>query len=398
MLCIASLYPAAHPAARGFGVHQTSPAPASAPDLAIPSPLIALIETIRHRTGIVHGHLALLQDVAHRRDTIIGIRPVDMNATDLIDAGYPTKGFHIKGKSANWGPQAGLICVEQRYSKLEGDDVRASTFTARTHECMADGYAAAIPLIVSAERISRLLQQGMIDSRSLPDVRGVVTLHARGPSGRTYEFKGLPRHDRGEQHYAIAHAGESIEVLAPRTGANPFTADYDLLVIGPHLSDLGPSDNLPIPDISHGVFRERIERYHALPSNPTLLQRYLSETSFYEREPGDIGNASVRIRNMIEVINQALAGSGERIVHHNADSGSPASRPADNYPATFFLPRKIGHFGEVCIIDNAQELAELVRESKAAGYHIPLNPLWENEVKTVLRKEFSEALAYFSLP
>jgi hypothetical protein len=376
-------------------VHQTCPV--STPEPSLPPTVDALIETLRHRTGIVHGHLALLQDVAQRHDTVIGIRPVDANATDLIAAGYPTKGFHIKGKSANWGPQAGLICVEQRYSKLENNEEKVFKFTARTHECMADGHASAVALTVSAARLDKLLHGGLIDTRSLPDVRGVVTLHARGPSGRIYEFKGTPGHHANELHYAITHAGEAIEVLAPEIGANPFTADYDLLVVGPHLSDLGPSDNLPIPDIAHSVFRERVGHYRVQPSNLGLLQQYSSEQSFYEGEPRDIGNASSRIRDMIEVINQALVENGERVVHHNADSGNPGSCPADNYPATFFLPRKMGHFGEVCIIDNAQELAELISESKDNGYHIPLNPLWESNVKTVLRPGFAEALARFSL-
>jgi hypothetical protein len=386
----------AYPGNRGSSAQRACPGTVSSPAPQTRSSVDPLIDTLRHRTGIVPGHLALLQDVAREHDTIIGIRPVDMNATDLIGAGYPTKGFHIKGKSANWGPQAGLICVEQCYSKLEDNADKASTFTARTYECMADGYAAAVPLTVSAERISKLLREGMIDSCSFPDNSGVVTLHARGPSGRVYEFKGSPEHHADEPSYAITHAGASIEVLAPRPGAKPLTADYDLLLVGPHLSSLGANDNLPIPDVSHRVFRERIERYRALPSHPALLEQYLSETSFYEREDGEIGNASARIRSMIEVINQALTGDGERVVHHNADSGSPASSAADNYPATFFLPRKTGHFDEVCIIENAREFADLVSQLKDSGYHIPLNPLWENEVKTVLRPGFSKALAYFS--
>jgi Anthrax toxin LF subunit len=386
----------ANPGNRGFSAPRTCPGKVSTPTSQTGASVDRLIETLRPRTGIVPRHLALLQGVAHQYDTIIGIRPVDMNATDLISAGYPTKGFHIKGKSSNWGPQAGLICVEQCYSKLEDNAGKAGTFTARTYECMADGYAAAVPLTVSAERISQLLQKCVIDSCTFADIRGVVTLLARGPSGEVYEFKGSPVHHAIEQHYAITHAGEAIEVLAPGHGAKPFTADYDLLVIGPHLSSLGANDNLPISDVSHRVFRERIERYRALPSHPALLEQYLCETSFYEREDGDIGNASARIRSMIEVINQALTGNGERVVHHNADSGSPASSSADNYPATFFLPRKIGRFDEVCIIENTQDFAELVCQSKGSGYHIPLNPLWEDEVKTVLRPGFSAALAYFS--
>lgn len=66
-------------------------------------PRAALVEKVKFHTGIVPRHLLALQDVAREYNCIIGIRPVDAIAAQLIDEGYPTKGFLIKGKSANWG-------------------------------------------------------------------------------------------------------------------------------------------------------------------------------------------------------------------------------------------------------------------------------------------------------
>jgi len=77
---------------------------------AAPSPqsLGAQVEQIRLQTGIVPAHLVPLQQLAQQYNVVIGIRPVDPLATDLIEAGHPTKDFHIKGKSASLG-SAGRI-------------------------------------------------------------------------------------------------------------------------------------------------------------------------------------------------------------------------------------------------------------------------------------------------
>ncbi|MGQ5524174.1 hypothetical protein ACUHMQ_13050 [Chitinimonas sp. PSY-7] len=52
---------------------------------------------------------------------------------------------------------------------------------------------------------------------------------------------------------------------------------------------------------------------------------------------------------------------------------------------------KIGPFDEVCIINNKEEFAQLVQQTKDHGYHMQLNPLWEEEVKNGRRTEFVDA-------
>ncbi|AOJ04773.1 adenylate cyclase [Burkholderia mayonis] len=363
----------------------------SATGRAAESTLAALVERVRGETGVVPAHLIELQRVAREHDCLIGIRPVDRFATDLIESGHPTKGFHIKGKSANWGPQAAFICVDQRFSKLEDKPDRIEKFDRQVQSCIAEGYAKRVPLTLSKARFDKLLDEGLID-RIKRDGNGMpATFEAKAPSGAIYSFEATHVHSAGEDRYAIAHRGEPIEVLAPpKDGAKPLTADYDLLLIGPRFDDLGPQDNLPVPDVSHEVFKARLEGYkNGIPD--ALRSPYQQPSEFYRKEDTEIGNASSRVREMIPIINAALVGDGEAVVHHSTDSGSPAADPDANYPATFALPQKIGCFDEICIVHDKHELAELIGGAKQAGYHVPLNPLWEKEVTSVRRESFRVA-------
>lgn len=316
--------------------------------------LLQVMDKVQHQTGIVASHLAPSQSVAKQHNCIIGIRPVETVATELIEEGHPTKDFHIKGKSADWGPQAGMICVDQAFSKLEGclasDQACIEKFNRLTRQCIEDGHAVAIPLMISRERMGTLLAGDLITDMQPADAEGGIRFSAKAPGGGLYKFEATPTLGVIEGLYQISQQGQPLEVLAKAPGGKALTADYDLHLIGPHISDLGPQDNLPVPDVAHDVFKAQIEGYsaRATDSRPKnlaqeLRQDYESTSSFYRKEDSDIGNATSRIAEMIPVINAALVGGGERVVHHNADSGSPASDAAANYPVTFFLPARLGH-------------------------------------------------------
>lgn len=364
--------------------------------------MLLLLEKVQHRTGIVASHLVPLQSVAKEHNCIIGIRPVEAVATGLIEEGHPTKDFHIKGKSANWGPQAGMICVDQAFSKLEGcrasDPARIEKFNGQTRECIENGHAVAIPLVVSRERLHTLLAGDLITDMQAANAEGCIRFSAKAPSGERYLFEAAPAVDAAQGLYQISQQGKPLEVLAKTAGGKALTADYDLHLVGPHLSDLGTQDNLPVQDIAHGLFRARIDgcidrTTDSRPKNlaPELRQAYASASNFYRKECSEIGNATRRIAEMIPVINAALVGTGERVVHHNADSGSPASEAAANYPATFFLPVKLEGFDEMCVIEDRQQMAELIQQAKNSGYHVPLNPLWEADVTSIRRADFVNA-------
>lgn len=364
-------------------------------DAPLPStndPMSALLATVKEQTGILPSHLAPLQKIAVATNSIIVIRPVESAATGLIAAGHPTKDFHIKGKSANWGPQAGLICTNQAFSKLEqvAEETpdKVATANKQIQACIRDGHAIATPLTLSGRRLDELVKLGQITQLTPQGPNDTLHLSARGPSEQWYEFEGH-RTSPSSDNYLISHQGEPLEVLAKQPGGKPLTADYDLHMVAPHLSDFGPQDKLPVPDVAHSVFRDRINRYKQVPKE--LRADFENAARFYQKEDPHLGNATPRIEQMIELINQKLVGGGERVVHHNADSGSPATDVAANYPATFFLPAKLGRFDVIGIIANSREMAELINTAKDSGYHVPLNPLWEKEVVGIRRSDFLRA-------
>jgi len=344
-----------------------------------------LADSIKDKTGIVYSHLIPLQQLASDLNCIISFRPVDSLATDLIESGHPTKGFHIKGKSASWGPQAGFICVDQSFSKLENTSYeRISKSNEHVKKCLSQGRAVSTDLTLTRSRIHSLLQKRIIDDLSVENSQAVSSFKAQGPSGKTYYFNAERVLGIYEDAYRILHKGDPIRVLAPAVNALAFTADYDLLIILPHISDYGFQDNLPVPDVSYHVFNNRVSSYTCdLAHDHALMQAYSNSARFYKNEDADIGNASARVRLLIDLINEKLVGDGEKVVHHNMDSSSPVTDLATNYPATFALPVKLGRFDKLCVIENNDDFAELISEAKESGYYNRLNPVWEKEIGKV---------------
>lgn len=69
-------------------------------------------------SGMVPDHAMAWARVADSANVIILNRPVNPDATPLIHNHASTKGMNLKGKSSDWGPQKGLITVNQRFSKM----------------------------------------------------------------------------------------------------------------------------------------------------------------------------------------------------------------------------------------------------------------------------------------
>jgi hypothetical protein len=335
--------------------------------------------------GIIPDHLIKLQELAEEYNCVIGIRAVDPLATGLITAGHPTKNIHIKGKTASWGPQAGLICKDQSYSKLETSPKKTIAFSEQVRRTIRDGYVNSIKLALTPTRLQDLVKIGSIQHTESTTKTSCV--YSKSPSGKNYYFATTLQPNG---HYAVSLDGKPIKVLSTEADniKKMLTADYDLLCIGPHISDYGSQDNLPIPDVAHEIFLSRAKKYKNI---PTSLKPYLSEDYFYASANKDLGNISSRVRDLIPVINQKLVPQGEKLIHHGEDAHNAFTDIKSNYPATFFLPRTLGQFQEICLISNNTELAELIQISKDEGYQIPINPLWDKPLTSIRRKSFLHA-------
>lgn len=257
-----------------------------------------------------------------------------------------------------------------------------------------------MPLVLTRSRLYTLLEKSIINNLSLDNASGVRNFISKSPSGEVYSFTATKLPAPDDSQYVISYGNKPVEVLAPDAASLALTADYDLLMIAPHVSDLGPQDNLPVPDISHNIFRRRMESYQKKPSEyEKLMNDYTEPAHFYLKESSEIGNASERIRQLIPYINQQLVGDGEKVIHHNMDATSPVSDSKAIYPATFALPVIIGRFDYLTIIKNSDELNDLIFEAKNAGYIIKTNPLWSPEIPKTVSPKFVSAREYvaFSL-
>ncbi|CAM3784488.1 anthrax toxin-like adenylyl cyclase domain-containing protein [Vibrio aquimaris] len=342
-----------------------------------------------HSVGMPVDHAKKLQSVAKEKNTVFGIRPVESMVRQLIIENYPTKGFKVKGKSSNWGPQAGFICEKQQLSKRESrrpEDIEK--LNTAIQEGKKNGAYTVSDLRISRARISELVSElGLITTSGNGHK---ISIQAKSPSKADYSFQAIQGADGLYTIYEDA-ADKPIQVLShPATNA-PLTADYDLFFIAPPIEEHSQSgiDSRPNTAVT----------YSELPNDP------LSYGDFYSREDKDMGNISPRVRDLVGSLNEVL-GRGENLemFHHSDDAGNPVSDMLDNFPATFYLPHPIDsmidgnryQYKEVTVISGSEEYKDFVRCIKDNGYHFTSNPKWDTPNRPVFEeaREKFEALRY----
>ncbi|MBU2897748.1 CyaA/EF/ExoY family adenylyl cyclase toxin [Vibrio hepatarius] len=354
-----------------------------------------LVNKVASKTGIVKRHFIPIQAVARKTQQIIAFRPVDPMSTGLIEEGYPTKGFAIKGKSSNHGPQAGLICVDQRFSKLhitlrDDDDMRRNQiikYNESVEECLESGDAVSVSLTLSQKRFDWLENNRVFKVEQENNESGVFTLISEGLNYKA-EKKG--------DYFEVSYKGEPLKVLADPVTRQPLTADYDLMFIAPKAEnlDLAKDDNLPVKRVHFSdvstMYKARFKEKEGEDFTPKQFFAKEDETkgSFGQA----IGNATPRIAKMIDMLNAATVGKkGNPVVHHSTDSANPYTDTNSNYPITVFMPKGFAGYDSIHIIESAEEFAEFVKQAKTHGFAVPNNPKWERKVSQARSSSFEQA-------
>jgi hypothetical protein len=237
-------------------------------------------------TGFVLQHAKACQAVAQRVNTIILFREPGRLARGLIEENYNMKGFRIDTKSCNWGPMAGFVCVDPRFTKdpkyheknakwtvealsghineeYFGDQVRDSDWTADV-----------MPIVISLARIKELAAEGIINPILVGPGEYTTLVNSTEVKNGTYAtmlwvrmvstwgfrrdwLRGAVNHfvlcidnERGftqfRQRYPsgvrpITYRGREtvLGMINPGTKDRGFkacvTADYDLFAIGPYM-------------------------------------------------------------------------------------------------------------------------------------------------------------------
>lgn len=220
-------------------------------------------------SGMVLSHADAFLEVAVDNNVVIIGRPVNPDATPLIQMDAATKGMNLKGKSSNWGPQKGYIPVNQRYSKLwnlyGGDVIRRDTqivvFSGKTSKQLKSSPDEVVQRQLSKSYECKGVQEEYevyYDTLITDAEQSIFLVQSTDES---YVIKNWRISDNGTCPSAEATTVENIDHLIPmsvmskpRTDDTLFyTADYDLLAIGFYESELDGyrDDEYDIPTLTN---------------------------------------------------------------------------------------------------------------------------------------------------
>lgn len=351
------------------------------------------ITAVQGSSGIGPIHLKKLHEIACREDCIILFRPVDPHNKPLIDDNYPTKGLEIKGKSSNWGPQYGFICLDQHLSKLQSQPEKALEASTKAQaSCAEINGPQAIPLRLTHQRLLYLHRAGLL--HMMPADEGFI-LDTHAPDGSHQRFSAVAASEN--EGYLIQQGGVSIQVLAPRLVITdsyhvqkPYVADFDLLALMPNMKTFSGQDQRK--DVlmgAKGSLNFSQSEQDLLASSQSLRASHHSERM--SSRSMLINRVTEREQRIADAINQELRPNFNstklsgyedawKLVHHGSDEGNAVTEPEANLPATVICPVQYG-LAPVQVLHNEHALARLISVASTHGYRLAGNPQWPSDLK-----------------
>jgi hypothetical protein len=336
------------------------------------------------RTGMPASHGAVFQQVANQTQCVIASREVGRWATGLLLDSYATKGFHNKAKSCPWGPMAGFVMADPRFTK-NPDTVGQRTDLQKA----VKAGAREIQLYITDERrkdlegaLGRMTRSGGNINEMMYTASSPTGTSMRFVLRRTFDGPGAD----GKQLWAVLYArgevrlsndlksknkppssADLLPVMAMVDAACPesvrktyraaTTGDYDLWAVFPERSSYsrGGADKRMVPDSDR--FSQTLKAY-------------------IDNEDEHRGNLTPRIAQIRNMINNGVRAAGYRggdVVHHSDEAGRPLVSSID-FPCIAFVP----HDRPYCI----QSTGELKQFLGALSYRyvLGLNPGWHSQL------------------
>lgn len=332
--------------------------------------------------GMTMADMTACAQVANRLNEVIIFRSTGPWAKRWILEKFPTKNFHVKGKSSNWGPQAGFVPHDGIYSKVGYDPAKAQKGTAANNNGINhSAFAVSSQLSLTAEQINIQLTQmaeGRLALQSRHILRNFNMILGAKRHGDEKMFMFFAK--KQDNDYLISvfddiwrylnvgilgnefPDGKGTKPLmvigSAEVGAQnrPMTGDYDLLAVCPRVQDRFsqvPSDprsmfkkddihlfakgqasvakgleyrmGMGMDSVLDGRLHTAADHRssHVNARHPGNLHGPYQKGKEYD-EHGDIGNVTPRILRCINELNMEMGATGDngwaRRVHHNAES------------------------------------------------------------------------------
>jgi hypothetical protein len=216
------------------------------------------------QNGMSRADMAATLVVANQLDEVIIFRSTGPWSKRWIERGYPTKNFHVKGKSSDWGPQAGFVPYNGLYSKVGGNPGKAKAGTEANDDGLKHSFASKVQLRMTYDELAAQLnvpeenppRVAIHRHIFVPDTKNVdYFLFARqSGDGKEFAFRatkvGPSLYDlfvylerMGTDPKRIIHEiPEPLEVMTSSeagAGNKPMTGDYDLMSVCPRWGNYG---------------------------------------------------------------------------------------------------------------------------------------------------------------
>jgi hypothetical protein len=346
--------------------------------------IVGLLNSFLHAdNGMTKADMEACKAVANRLNEVIIFRSTGSWSMRWIERKYPTKNFHVKGKSSDWGPQAGFVPYDGIYSKVGGDAEKAKNGTKENQKGIDSKYAEHVQLSLNLDELALQLNKpagnprkyAVADQWPIEKSKDFLLRALRSGDQKAFYFRAVWR--QGDQfdlfayvgkdnaaalRYRLAAAGgvfdpalrmefEPLMVMtSSERGADnrPMTGDYDLMAVCPAWRDVGAVSHVAIskPAVDFGPAKNTVgQSFEAgtnldkaldMTTNTGALGRTeqvngkVVKTTFQgfdkcdagRNEHPDIGNVTGRILRCINALNAEMPNgtSALRRVHHNAES------------------------------------------------------------------------------
>lgn len=356
-----------------------------------------LMESFEHtENGMPLKDMQACSRVATKLNEVIIFRSTGPWSRRWIERGYPTKNFHVKGKSSDWGPQAGFVPYLGIYSKVGANSEKANAGTGANDDGLKHHFAKKVTLKLTLEEITTQATKpeenpkrfAVYRMEKVPNSNDYFLFSKRSGDQAEFVFRAVMKGTNYfDIHVYLKNCGLDIRKLihekhvplevmtSSETGAQnkPMTGDYDLMSVCPTWNDYG-SRSLHTYSKPGLVFDGKGEQAGltfntgsnmdgvldmrtntgARPSGgdtSRTFQGLTKKDGGKLQEHGDMGNLTPRILRCINELNLAMGAVGTqapfRRVHHNAESHrnhifaaltAAEMQKGDGLPLTAFQP------------------------------------------------------------